>query len=151
MYFFFAVVITIAVAIAVTRELEQRERQKSNGLSSKTTTLHVHHAFLYISLPSLHDYDGKMPDFTLYGGEWRSDDEFFVLFLNLSAVPKKQLSENSPTFDIFSGLEYTRQRLKKREYLFKVTFSLPSPSSMLKLPKVVGATLIISNLKAAAI
>ena len=24
---------------------------------SKTTTLHVHHAFLYISLPSLHDYD----------------------------------------------------------------------------------------------
>ena len=24
---------------------------------SKTTTLRVHHAFLYISLPSLHDYD----------------------------------------------------------------------------------------------
>ena len=24
---------------------------------NKTTTLHVHHAFLYISLPSLHDYD----------------------------------------------------------------------------------------------
>ena len=23
----------------------------------KTTTLHVHHAFLYISWPSLHDYD----------------------------------------------------------------------------------------------
>ena len=28
-------------------------------LVSKTTTLHVHHAFLYISLPSLHDYDVK--------------------------------------------------------------------------------------------
>ena len=26
---------------------------------SKTTTLHVHHAFLYISLPSLHNYDVK--------------------------------------------------------------------------------------------
>ena len=26
------------------------------GLISKTTTLHVHHAFLYISLPSPHDY-----------------------------------------------------------------------------------------------
>ena len=24
---------------------------------SKTTTLHVHHAIMYISLPSLHDYD----------------------------------------------------------------------------------------------
>ena len=30
----------------------------------KITTLHVHHAFLYISLPSLHDYDVKMPNFT---------------------------------------------------------------------------------------
>ena len=33
---------------------------------SKTKTLHVHHAFLYISLLSLHDYDVKMPDFTFY-------------------------------------------------------------------------------------
>ena len=31
------------------------------GLISKTTILHMHHAFLYISLPSLHDYDVKMP------------------------------------------------------------------------------------------
>ena len=29
---------------------------KAIGLISKTTILHVHHAFLYISLPSLHDY-----------------------------------------------------------------------------------------------
>ena len=33
----------------------------------KTTTRHVHHAFLYISLPSLHDCNGKMPNFTIYG------------------------------------------------------------------------------------
>ena len=37
------------------------------GLFSKTTTLHVDHAFLYIALPSLHDYDGKMPNFAFYG------------------------------------------------------------------------------------
>ena len=24
----------------------------------------MHHTFLYISLPSLHDYDGKVPNFT---------------------------------------------------------------------------------------
>ena len=30
---------------------------------SKTTTLHVHHAFLYISLPSGLDYNVKMPNF----------------------------------------------------------------------------------------
>ena len=33
---------------------------KAIVLLSETTTLHVHHAFLYISLPSLHDYDVKM-------------------------------------------------------------------------------------------
>ena len=36
--------------------------KKTIGLLRKTTTLHVHHAFLYISLPSLHDYDVKMPN-----------------------------------------------------------------------------------------
>ena len=41
---------------------------KAIGLITKTTILHVHHAFLYISLPSLHDYDVKMPNFTLYRG-----------------------------------------------------------------------------------
>ena len=46
----------------------QRERQTAIGLLSKTTSLHVHHAFLYISLPFLHDYDAKMPKFTFYGG-----------------------------------------------------------------------------------
>ena len=38
---------------------------KAIGLISKRTILQVHHAFLYISLPSLHDYDVKMPNFTL--------------------------------------------------------------------------------------
>ena len=37
--------------------------KKAIGKISKTTTLHVHQAFLYIFLPSLHDYDVKM--FTL--------------------------------------------------------------------------------------
>ena len=43
--------------------------KKAIGLSRKTTTLHVHHAFLFISLLSLHD--------------------FLFLSLNLSAVLKK--------------------------------------------------------------
>ena len=30
---------------------------------SKTTTFHAHHAFLYISLPSLHDYNVNLPNF----------------------------------------------------------------------------------------
>ena len=55
---------------------------------SKTKTLHVHHAFLYISLPSLHDYNVKMPNCTFYGGRKlvTSDDEIFLLFMNLHMV-----------------------------------------------------------------
>ena len=37
--------------------------RKATGLMSKTTILHVHRAFLYISLPSLHNYDVKWQNF----------------------------------------------------------------------------------------
>ena len=33
--------------------------KKAIGSIGKTTSLHVHHAFLYISLPFLHNYDVK--------------------------------------------------------------------------------------------
>ena len=42
--------------------------KKAIGSLRKTTTLHVHHGFLYISFPSLHDYDVKMPNCKFYGG-----------------------------------------------------------------------------------
>ena len=46
----------------------------------KTATLHVHLAFLYISLPSLRDYDGKMPNFTFYEGRKRATAKFSFSF-----------------------------------------------------------------------
>ena len=53
---------------------------KAIGLITKTTTLHVHHAFLHISLPSLHDYDVKMPNFTLYRGRAQATTKFPLSF-----------------------------------------------------------------------
>ena len=54
---------------------------KAIGLiQSKTTILHVHHAFLYISLPSLHDYDVKMPNFTMYRGSTQATSKFPLSF-----------------------------------------------------------------------
>ena len=50
------------------------------GLLSKTTSLDVHHAFLYISLPSLHDYDVKVPSFTFYGGRTQAMRNFSFSF-----------------------------------------------------------------------
>ena len=51
--------------------------KKAMGLLRKTTTLHVHHAFLYISLPSLHDYDVKMPNCKFYGGSKQATRNLF--------------------------------------------------------------------------
>ena len=50
--------------------------KKAMGLLSKTTTLFVDHAFLYTSLPSLNDYNVKMPDFTLYRGRKQATTNF---------------------------------------------------------------------------
>ena len=52
--------------------------KKAIGLLCKTTTLHVHHAFLYISLPSLHDYDVKMPNCKFYGGRKQATTNLFL-------------------------------------------------------------------------
>ena len=69
--------------------------KKVIGLITKTTTLHVHYTFGYISLPSLHDQDVKFPNGTC--ALWRTsthNDEFFILFLNLGAVSKNSTPGN---------------------------------------------------------
>ena len=54
--------------------------KKAIGLISKTTILHVLHAFLYISFPSLQDYDVKMPNFTFYRGSTQATTKFPLSF-----------------------------------------------------------------------
>ena len=54
-----------------------RTTKKQLAQIGKTTALHVHHAFLYISLPSLHDYDVKMRNFTFCGGREHKTTFFF--------------------------------------------------------------------------
>ena len=54
----------------------------------------MHHAILYISLPSLHHYDMKLPNFTspLYGvGEHNTTVVafFFKTEITIDTVPKK--------------------------------------------------------------
>ena len=53
--------------------------KKAIGLMSKTTTLHVHQAFLYISLQSLHNYDVKRTNFKFTWERERQGDEFYHL------------------------------------------------------------------------
>ena len=57
----------------------QRERQKTIGLDWQNKQLCTCITFfLYISLPSLHDYDVKIPNFTFSGGrEHKTTTSFF--------------------------------------------------------------------------
>ena len=48
------------------RRRREQQRQKAIGLVGKTTTLHVQQALLYISLPSMHDYDVHRPNFKVF-------------------------------------------------------------------------------------
>ena len=53
--------------------------KKAVGWIGKTTTLHVHRAFLYISLLALNHYDGKITNFTFYGGRKQATAKFLFL------------------------------------------------------------------------
>ena len=52
--------------------------KKAIGSLRKTTSLHVLHAFLYISLRSLHDYDVKMPNYKFYAGRNQATTNLFL-------------------------------------------------------------------------
>ena len=55
----------------------------------RTTTLHVHHAFLFISLPSLHDHDVKMSNFTFYRERKQATTNFSFSFLTWEINPRE--------------------------------------------------------------
>ena len=41
---------------------------------------------MHVSLPSLHDYDVKLPKFTFYGGRCTPHKDFIFLLVNLHAA-----------------------------------------------------------------
>ena len=66
--------------LATTTATRTSKQQYPLGLLSKTTSLHVHHSFLHISLSLLHDYDVKMPNFMFYGGRKQATTKFSFSF-----------------------------------------------------------------------
>ena len=60
------------------QQRQQRERNNSKRFIKQTTSLQVHHAFFFfdISLPLLQEYDGKLPNFTCYGGRKQVTTKF---------------------------------------------------------------------------
>ena len=73
--------------------------------------MHVHHAFLYILLPSLyesvhkllHDYDVKMPNFTFCGGR-KHKTTFGFFFQNFDTVLKHSTPDKNCQQDERDGI-----------------------------------------------
>ena len=70
---------------------------------STTTTSQVHHILWHISLPFLHDYDVKMPNFVFCGERKQATTKFYFSFWIGIGSLGIQLQEGSPTFDNVSG------------------------------------------------
>ena len=51
--------------------------KKRDARAKLLATLYVHYAFLYISLPSLHYYNVKVPNFTFFRGQEHKTTIFF--------------------------------------------------------------------------
>ena len=66
--------------------------ESKKRLGCKTTTLQVHHAFLYISLPSTARLSLKMPNFT-FCGERKQATTKFILLMNLDMVDRNSAPE----------------------------------------------------------
>ena len=71
---------------------------------SKTTTLHVHHTFLYISLPSTARLPVKMPNVMFCEGRKQAMTKF-INFIDLDVLIEIQLQKSSLAFDKVSVLE----------------------------------------------
>ena len=80
------------------RRQQQQQRQKTIGFMSKTTALHVHHAFLtsaFLWRP-LHDYDKIPPNVTFYGGRGHTTTNFSFSMWTWMKPLRTQLQEKSP-------------------------------------------------------
>ena len=63
--------------------------KKALGLLSKTTSLHVHHTFLYISLPLLHNYHVKMRLVSHFMEDLNKRQQTFLSLSKLECSPKE--------------------------------------------------------------
>ena len=78
---------------------------KKIGLDWQNTNIACASRFLYIPLPSLHDYDVKLPHFTFCREPVYKTTTSFFFFWTLIQSFKIDLQKNSPTSDELNEME----------------------------------------------
>ena len=88
------------------RRWRQQERQKTIGLDWQNTNIAHASRLLYISLPSLHDYDVKLPNYFTFCREPEHQTTTSLFFFwTLIQSFKIDLQKNSATSDELNEME----------------------------------------------
>ena len=86
-------------------ELKQRERQKNNSFILAKQQQQLCTCICTFSLPSLHDQNVKMPNFTFCRGREHTTTTFFFFSRTLIQSFRIQLQKKLPTFDELNEME----------------------------------------------
>ena len=98
--------------------------KKTIGLMSKKKLCTCIMLFCTFHLPSLHDYNVKMPNCTFYGGRKlvTSDDEIFLLFMNLHMVLRNLTPAEFAYIWQSKHIDIIPMKILKLEFTFKRRF-----------------------------
>ena len=102
----------------------------------KTTALHVHHAFQYISLTSAARLRREASQCDVSWRTWTYEDKFSFLYLNMNKVLNISTPGKVAYICRIERFQIDALKTERTQTHFLVMFSLPSSSSssMLKVP-----------------
>ena len=133
----------VKIDLKIRQRGQQWECQKEIGLISKTTTLHLHHTFLYIFFAITTWLWNKNAWFQFYGGHKQAKNVISVLFLNLDMVLRNSTPGEFTYIWQSKWMGIIRWRLKAGKFTFFSNFLALLPSSDFKVPSC--HTLSLSN------
>ena len=113
----------------------QQQRQKTIVFMCKTTALHVHHAFQYISLTSAARLRREASQCDVSWRTWTYEDKFSFLYLNMDKVLNNSTPGKVAYICRIERFQIDALKIERTQTHFLLMFSLPSSSlSMLKVP-----------------
>ena len=122
------------------RRRPRRRLQKNNRFNDQNdSSARVHHAFKYISLTSTARLRSETSyTFDALWRTWTYDDELSFLFSNLNKILKNSTPGKFTCIWHIERVQIDTIMFERTKIHFLSTFSLPSSSSLLKVPNVIS-------------
>ena len=109
---------------------QQHQRQKTSVFMCKTTALHVHHAFQYISLTSTARLRRETSQCDVIWRTWTYYDKFSFLYFNMDKALKNSTPGKVAYICRIERFQIDALKIESTQTHFLVMFPLPSSSSI---------------------